>query len=133
MSAPSPIGSLKPALLARKGGARPAMRSAGQLGTGDELADLAASQEALGWNDLGEDPVVVPINAATTRAAPKMRRAAFTLRLDPQRHMKLRLASAMRECSSQALVTEALDRFLDTLPHNETLTALTGQQPSDTL
>ena len=51
------------------------------------------------------------------------RRAAFTLRLDAERHLKLRLASTLRNLSSQQIVTEALDRFLDQLPEVETLAA----------
>lgn len=44
------------------------------------------------------------------------RRCAFTLRLDAERHLKLRLATATRGRSAQKLVTEALDAFLATLP-----------------
>jgi hypothetical protein len=40
------------------------------------------------------------------------RRAAFTLRLDADRHLKLRLAATMQGPSAQVLVTEALDRLL---------------------
>ncbi|WP_086736843.1 hypothetical protein [Erythrobacter colymbi] len=40
------------------------------------------------------------------------RRAAFTLRLDADRHLKLRLAATMQGVSAQVLVTEALDRLL---------------------
>jgi hypothetical protein len=40
------------------------------------------------------------------------RRAAFTLRLDPERHLKLRLAATMQGVSAQVLLTEALDRLL---------------------
>ncbi len=40
------------------------------------------------------------------------RRAAFTLRLDADRHLKLRLAATMQGVSAQALVTEALDAML---------------------
>jgi hypothetical protein len=40
------------------------------------------------------------------------RRAAFTLRLDTDRHLKLRLAATMQGMSAQALVTEALDAML---------------------
>jgi hypothetical protein len=40
------------------------------------------------------------------------RRAAFTLRLDPERHLKLRLAATMQGVSAQALLTEALDAML---------------------
>lgn len=45
-------------------------------------------------------------------ATPAGRRAAFTLRLDADRHLKLRLAATMQGVSAQALVTEALDRLL---------------------
>ncbi|MEO0031178.1 MAG: hypothetical protein RIS94_936 [Pseudomonadota bacterium] len=43
------------------------------------------------------------------------RKAAFTLRLDEQRHLRLRLASAMVDRSAQALVVDALDRLLDAM------------------
>lgn len=43
-------------------------------------------------------------------------KAAFTLRLDRDRHLRLRLASAIDGRSSQQLVTEALDRLLGDLP-----------------
>lgn len=46
-------------------------------------------------------------------AAQAGRRAAFTLRLDADRHLKLRLAATMQGVSAQALVTEALDRLLE--------------------
>ncbi|HEX8125805.1 MAG TPA: hypothetical protein VF548_09510 [Allosphingosinicella sp.] len=48
-------------------------------------------------------------------------KAAFTLRLDPQRHLKLRLACALSRRSAQQLVTEALDDFLDSMPELEAL------------
>lgn len=48
-------------------------------------------------------------------------RAAFTLRLDAERHLRLRLASACRNRSAQALVTEALDVFIASLPELEPL------------
>jgi hypothetical protein len=109
MAAARPVASLRPALLARKGGARPAMRSAqAQDLTANDLDNFAESQNALGWNDLGEDA------PAPTEA--KVHRAAFTLRLDAQRHFRLRLASTLRDCSAQVLVTEALDQFLGTIP-----------------
>ena len=49
------------------------------------------------------------------------RKAAFTLRLDTDRHLRLRLAAAVCDRSAQALVTEALDAFLATLPEVEAL------------
>ena len=57
------------------------------------------------------------------QAANDSRRAAFTLRLDAKRHLKLRLASTVRGRSAQQLVTEALDRFLDQIPEIEALAA----------
>ena len=53
-------------------------------------------------------------------------KSAFTLRLDSDRHLKLRLASAMQNRSAQLLVTEALDAFLETLPE---VAALVSQLP----
>lgn len=44
------------------------------------------------------------------------RKAAFTLRLDSDRHLKLRLASVTSGRSAQQLVTEALDRLIAELP-----------------
>jgi len=131
MPAPRSFAPLQPALLARKGGARPAMRS-----------QLSFAGDDLGWNDFGgEDPVaqgrVVPINRTVAAPAPKARRsaaqqgrrAAFTLRLDPERHLRLRLASALDARSAQALVTEALDRLLAAMPDLEPLAtaATTGR------
>jgi hypothetical protein len=44
------------------------------------------------------------------------RRAAFTLRVDSERHLKLRLACTVKGRSAQQLVTEALDKLLEDLP-----------------
>jgi hypothetical protein len=44
------------------------------------------------------------------------RKAAFTLRLDGERHLKLRLACVTSNRSAQQLVTEALDRLIADLP-----------------
>ncbi|WP_443026028.1 MULTISPECIES: hypothetical protein [unclassified Sphingomonas] len=51
----------------------------------------------------------------------KQAKAAFTLRLDAERHLRLRLASAVRGASAQKLVTEALDQFLAALPEVDAL------------
>ncbi len=48
-------------------------------------------------------------------------KAAFTLRLDTERHLRLRLASAVCNRSAQALVTDALDAFLKSVPEVEEL------------
>ena len=49
------------------------------------------------------------------------RRAAFTLRVDGERHLKLRLACTVEGRSAQQLVTEALDRLLGDLPELDDL------------
>lgn len=49
------------------------------------------------------------------------RKAAFTLRLDQYRHLRLRLACMLESRSAQALVLEALDRFLADQPGIEDL------------
>lgn len=49
-------------------------------------------------------------------AAAKGRKAAFTLRLDAERHLRLRLASTLQRRSAQQLLIEALDRMLDEMP-----------------
>ncbi|MBJ6120777.1 hypothetical protein [Sphingomonas mollis] len=48
-------------------------------------------------------------------------KAAFTLRLDGERHLRLRLASAVANRSAQGLVADALDMFLETMPMVEAL------------
>ena len=50
-------------------------------------------------------------------------KAAFTLRLDRDRHLKLRLACAVDGRSAQQLVTEALDQLLERMPDLEGLAA----------
>jgi hypothetical protein len=58
------------------------------------------------------------------RAAPGSKgKAAFTLRLDPARHLRLRLACAVNGRSAQHLVTDALDALLDSMPELEAMAA----------
>lgn len=64
-------------------------------------------------------PRVVPQarRVPVQRAAPGSKaKAAFTLRLDPARHLKLRLACAVTGRSAQMLVTDALDQLLGSMP-----------------
>jgi len=72
-------------------------------------------------------PVKAAVAAVTPnpapRRAPKIRsaagakgKAAFTLRLDPSRHLKLRLACAVNGRSAQQIVTDALDGLLQNMP-----------------
>lgn len=221
MSEPKPLASLSSSLLARKGGAKPAMRRQGMAFPSESDHET----EDLGWNDMGYDtnpdheapqadaqgpvdadqyhynplagaiPDVVPAvkkqqeeiaaklsqhpkreevavtepenNVAPVqkeqavpvplsisrevapvaenssigvappprkkakpavkarRPAQKSRtrkaKAAFTLRLDADRHLKLRLATAVKNVSAQQLVTKAVDEYLRSIPELEEL------------
>jgi hypothetical protein len=173
MNEARPFASLSGSLLARKGGAKPAMRPR-PLSNESMLDDL-------GWDDMGhafegpaehvpssiaaltpaprsaaakeEAPLVhaqqraladhfesdeqvesepVPVTRVTPlrrpaektpdrRVAAVGKKAAFTLRLDADRHLRLRLANALTGQSSQQLVTAALDAFLESLPEVSSL------------
>ena len=99
----------------------------------DETAELyepeAEAEEALAIAApvAAEVPTAVPAlivpQASAPRHAPRPRsapgakgKAAFTLRLDPDRHLKLRLACAVGGRSAQQLVTDALDQLLERMP-----------------
>ena len=208
-----PLASLSSGLLARKGGAKPAMRRQGAAFP-DQTHE---GQDDLGWNDMGYDvdpdhseaengsdgsdsgapvnlnplagaipdpvpavkkqqkkiidrlsepapapqrvetaqeqpaPTPVPLSisrevapleehsavveAARTHKrtkkekAPAKRsrtakaKAAFTLRLDADRHLKLRLATAVKNQSAQQLVTKAVDEYLKNIPELDELAA----------
>ncbi len=178
------FASLSSTLLARKGGARPAMRPQNGAPGVVDGKEAAASLEDLGWNDMGEEPAIrcngptgspsgevvslpptarhetlvrqarpeailqnkphSPVRDTIERIAQKLeaplarsvaetqprkfanvaaKRAAFTLRLDPDRHLKLRLACTVRGRSAQQLVTEALDALLSEMPDIDRLAA----------
>ena len=64
----------------------------------------------------------IPTRARRPRALPGSKgKAAFTLRLDPARHLKLRLACAVTGRSAQQLVTDALDQLLDGMPEIDSM------------
>ena len=89
-----------------------------------------------------ETPVVAPApphpvaeRVQPTPPAPRVRagshgRFAFTLRLDPERHLRLRLASAATNRSSQQILINLIDDFLATQPEIDAFArkALSGQQ-----
>jgi hypothetical protein len=162
MSELNTFASLGPTLLARKGGAKPAMRSHAALNDAVQVGQASLEDgdlDDLGWNDMGDDDldssqheaeiVTLTPSGGKTRAASdvsadhsgatvpsgkrkpsksggaadKGHRAAFTLRLDGDRHLKLRLASTVLNRSAQDLVTEALDQFLAETPEIHALAA----------
>lgn len=94
--------------------------------------------------DLRQEPPVVvkqqkelarELSSATVQALSRVPRAlpgssgkaAFTLRLDGERHLRLRLVCAVQHRSAQQLVTQALDEFLARQPDNA---SLAGKSPS---
>jgi hypothetical protein len=109
----------------------------------DETAELFEPEALVDVPDLAEPdeidkPIVEEEAAAVTvttavrppRRAPRPRsapgsksKAAFTLRLDPDRHLKLRLACAVDGRSAQQLVTDALDQMLERVPDLDGLAA----------
>lgn len=111
--------------------------------TGPEDGESASAElddeDEAGWADdetayapLHDDaPKLTPAPVVAFAASPVRkphtpaisRRAAFTLRLDPERHLKLRLAATMRGVSAQALVTDALDAMLAEYEELDTIAA----------
>jgi hypothetical protein len=87
-------------------------------------AEVVPLQAEVAIPVVAEVPVVVRQRAEAARrvsakrrsALADGRRAAFTLRVDSERHLKLRLACALRNSSAQQLITEALDSLLNNLP-----------------
>ena len=91
----------------------------------DDIVELyePRAEEAPVARPVALAPAIVPAAPAAPRRAPRPRsaagskgKAAFTLRLDPDRHLKLRLACAVDGRSAQQLVTDALDHLLERMP-----------------
>jgi hypothetical protein len=74
----------------------------------DRVAAVARKVEAR--------PEKTPAEHRAPRALRAREKAAFTLRLDAERHLRLRLASAVTGRSSQLILTELLDDYLASLP-----------------
>jgi hypothetical protein len=101
-----------------------------EIGEVEEAAELHQTEveEVREAPEIISAPIVVP--APAPRRAPRVRaavgtkgKAAFTLRLDPERHLKLRLACAVDGRSAQQLVTQALDQLLERVPDLDGLAA----------
>lgn len=138
-SEPRPAASLSAGLLARRGAAQPAMRRAplggiasvtpslDDLGWNDMGAEPPAPVSPISAAMVTEPVALAPPPVARQIAAiarrigapppvaepaPRARKAAFTLRLDSERHLRLRLLSALSHQSAQQLMVAALDRLL---------------------
>jgi len=89
----------------------------------EDFADEQGAEQDFALQVAAVAPVLAPARTPAPMLAPApvvpralaakpQRRAAFTLRLDAERHLKLRLAATMQGVSAQVLVTEALDALL---------------------
>ncbi len=67
---------------------------------------------------IDHDDEPVQRNPRRVRAREK---AAFTLRLDAERHLRLRLASAVNNRSAQLILIDLLDHYLSSLPEIEAM------------
>lgn len=152
MTEPKSFASLTPGLLARKGGAKPALRH--QLNAQHAQVAISDDDEDYADQDMPYAAEVVEIvsrsavalvpdvvrqqrsianrlaNRPVTRrsALADGRNAAFTLRLDAERHLKLRMACALENRSAQQIVTEALDKLLAGLPEVADLASRAGKR-----
>jgi hypothetical protein len=74
--------------------------------------------------------VPLPRREVPVPAVASGRKAAFTLRLDAERHLRLRLATAVTGRSAQQIVTGALDALLGSIPEVEALAERAGPAKS---
>jgi predicted DNA-binding protein len=111
---PKPIASLSAGLLARKGLARKPVLALAEGEAPVPLTERATLGEMAGVSDVLAEQL-----GRTARATKD--RAAFTLRLDADRRLRLRLAAALTGRSAQQLVTEAIDTMLGEMAELEPL------------
>ncbi len=107
-----------------------ALTPAPRPGKGEE-PEVVAQQRAIAKSFEAEEEAeaapaqaparVVPLASRRAPAAANGRKAAFTLRLDTERHLRLRLATAVTGQSAQQIVTGALDALLESIPEVEAL------------
>ena len=124
-SAPSPVHSQHAELADRFAGYDLEPGEEDEHDPTAELLDMAPVAKVVTPEPANEQRVIVPDlltrpaarRVVAPRAAPGTKaKAAFTLRLDAARHLKLRLACAVTGRSAQLLVTEALDELLAGMP-----------------
>ena len=110
-------------------------RIASQLESREQSFEDKGEEEA-GVDYDGHTPAPVILPKASKPAPPRAKsstegkRAAFTLRLDQERHLMLRLACTVRGSSAQQLVTDALDSLLAEMPEIAMLAAQVQRRPN---
>ncbi len=80
------------------------------------LEEVVAKEAPVEITPVAPQPVAVRGVTKAKRAPGSQGKAAFTLRLDAERHLKLRLVCAVNHRSAQHIVTAALDAFLANQP-----------------
>ena len=114
--------------------------SSDTVATAEPVAESQPEPELQAQSELEPEPAIAEVvrlpqppaashrTVARSRVAPGAKgKAAFTLRLDSERHLKLRLACAVTGRSAQQLVTAALDQLMETMPE---LGELAGHVPA---
>ena len=79
-------------------------------------------------------PAKAPRRSAVRRApsdAHQRDKAAFTLRLDAERHLRLRLASAIYNRSAQHILIDVLDNYLSALPEIDAMASRLPASPTN--
>lgn len=71
-----------------------------------------------------------PVSEEKSKTQSKAR-TAFTLRIDAERHLRLRLLSAVTNCSAQQLLTRALDTLIAEHPEIDALAASPKIRPGN--
>jgi hypothetical protein len=104
---------LSSALVARKGMAEPTGYT--PVRPQDIVTAVYANQDpGTSSNSSRPRPVLAPVPASNNSPAPtNSRRARVSVRLDRDRHLKLRLTAAHLDNSLQDVMTDALDRYLE--------------------
>jgi hypothetical protein len=84
----------------------------------EAVVSPVAVQQAKLTEEFAPEPAPLPesVKPIVRAAAGAKAKAAFTLRLDADRHLRLRLVCALQHRSAQQVVTHALDDFLARQP-----------------
>lgn len=103
---------LSSALVARKGKAEPTGYT--PVRPQDIVSAVYANQYPEESNSSRPRPVLAPVPTSNNGPVPTdSRRARVSVRLDRDRHLKLRLTAAHLDNSLQDVMTDALDRYLE--------------------
>jgi hypothetical protein len=93
----------------------------------DQISEAQISEARVPEVVRQQEGIAERLAAVRRPAREQGRRAAFTLRLDAERHLKLKLACVAKNRSAQQIVTEALDRLIADLPELADLAATVGK------